>query len=149
MKELIAKLENAHGPSRELDCAIAVAVGWFVAHPGQKSEPVDYVDVRQPGQNTWPGYGGDQLVPRLTEFIDDALTLMPKKLPEHSEINISIEGDRSFTSVSIDVRGEHSMADTVAEGSASAPALAICITALKASAAISAATTPDAQGRTG
>lgn len=78
LTELAERVERLTGPDRAMDCQIAVAVGWFAARKGQKSSAIDYVDIREAGRENWPGYGGDQLVPHLTESLDDAMPLVPE-----------------------------------------------------------------------
>lgn len=67
---LINQIEAASGPSRELDCAIGVAVGWFETAPNKGwPDQLDYIDIR--GEfRSYPGHGFDQLVPRFTASID-------------------------------------------------------------------------------
>ena len=62
--DLIAKLEAATGPSRELDYEIALAVGWS----------------RNPYGRGWLAANGDlcDAPPCLTASIDAALTLVPE-----------------------------------------------------------------------
>lgn len=71
---LISKLEAATGPSRELDCEIALAVGW--GSEDQRAELRKYTDhasrifvAREIG------------VPRYTGSLDAALTLVPDGRP--------------------------------------------------------------------
>lgn len=79
MKDLIEKLAQAEVPSRELDCLIGVAIGRFYAEPNRAwPELLDYVRRNADGSIIHPGYGGDQMVPRYTASIDEALTLVPE-----------------------------------------------------------------------
>lgn len=75
--ELAGRCERAVGPDRELDCLIAVAVGAFAKRANKKYDGrIDYVDLREPGHETWPGNGGDQFVPDYTASIDAAKTIL-------------------------------------------------------------------------
>lgn len=82
--ELIAKLEKATEPSRELDCLIGVAIGRFEARAGYGANRIDYVEVRPDGSTVSPGHGGDQLVPRYTGSFDAALMLVPEGFEPHT-----------------------------------------------------------------
>lgn len=64
-KELIAALEAADGPSRELDAEIALASGEFITKPGREG-----MFARKDAPNQFSGY-----VPPYTSSIDAALTL--------------------------------------------------------------------------
>ncbi len=80
LPDLIAKLEAAEGPSRELDAEIALAAGlvaaFFASH--DVPFPSDYVD--GPGcyvdPATWGGNGHVYEAPKFTASVDAALTLM-------------------------------------------------------------------------
>lgn len=65
MTDLIERLEAATGPCRELDRAIAEALGWS----GICSPNVTFGN--RPDGSRW-------IVPRFTASIDDALTLVPE-----------------------------------------------------------------------
>lgn len=75
--ELAERVQALMSACRETDALIGVAVGWFAARKGQKGDPIDYVDIREAGKENWPGYGGDQLVPKFTEFFEDAMSIKP------------------------------------------------------------------------
>ena len=68
------RCEAALWPDRDLDCAIGVAIGRFVAEPPR----YEGGDVQYREGNTWPGQGGDMLVPRYTGSIDAAVSLVPE-----------------------------------------------------------------------
>ena len=110
MDELIARLEAAAGPDRELDAAIA------------GTDP-----------NTVQWHSEDE-TPRYTASIDAALTLVPEGLDAPGSFKIErfylgngIEKNRACV---WDGLGSFSSLDTASEGAT--PALAICIAALKA-----------------
>lgn len=68
--ELIAKLEAATGPDRELDASIALEIGW--THQKVKGDAVRYW--RPPGEmRSFMRYE----CPRFTGSIDAAMTLKP------------------------------------------------------------------------
>lgn len=101
---LAERVERLTGPDRAMDCQIAVAVGWFAARKGQKSSPIDYVDIREAGRENWPGYGGDQLVPHLTESLDAAMTLLPdgaeyqiSTIYGQAEVDLPLNGEPTKT----------------------------------------------------
>ena len=83
IEELIAALEMATGPSRELDCAIAVTIdGYYEIPPKWEGGPVGYGYVEDDGKRyVEPGHGGDQLVPHYTASIDAAVALVNRVLP--------------------------------------------------------------------
>ena len=106
--ELIARLEAATGPCRELDAAIAEAIGHTVKY--DKDHPRDTTPYYQPV----PDYSW-QPVPTYSASIDAALTLVP------STMNATIDTRKPAAAT---LGGEWVYAPT--------PALAICIAALKA-----------------
>lgn len=79
LTSLIERIEAATEGSRELDCEICVAVGWFRRDPARNhyNFAFDYVDIRDPQHDRLPGHGGDQLVPHITTSMDAAFTLLP------------------------------------------------------------------------
>jgi len=69
--ELVKKLEMATGPSRELDCSIALAFGGFhLMHETGSGDLYCRGDER-------PGQAGDMLVPHYTGSMDAAIKLIP------------------------------------------------------------------------
>lgn len=111
---LIARLESADGPSRELDAEIAKAVGAFSMN------------------------GAINISPRYTASIDAALTLVPEGWRPYSA-DMSVQGRTRFliegpkTQWSTDDDGEKCAGnDWYAQGVASTPALALAAAALKA-----------------
>ena len=76
LSSLIARLDKAEGPDRELDCQIAVAVdGFYELPPKWEGGPVGYGYTDAEGTPIHPGHGGDQLVRRYTSSIDAAVSL--------------------------------------------------------------------------
>ena len=76
--ELIAALEKATGPDRELDCEIALAVDggeivWKMANYTMESHPA-----RRYASSDHVGGYGNAPVPQYTASIDAALTLVPE-----------------------------------------------------------------------
>lgn len=75
------RVSEATGPNREIDRLIAVAVGGFVIDGESYGEP-RYCRVMAEGGLSCPGNGsGDWMVPRYSESLDAALTLVAEKLP--------------------------------------------------------------------
>jgi hypothetical protein len=91
LEELIAALEKADGPIRELDCAIAVAIdGYYEIAPKCEGGPIGYGYVEDGGKRyVQPGQGGDQLVRSYTASIDAALGLLERVLPGWRIENLS------------------------------------------------------------
>lgn len=69
--DLIARIESADGPSRELDAEIARSIGWgcVVRDPEAQNKYVCWRKHYRSGE--WI------MLPRYTSSIDDALTLVP------------------------------------------------------------------------
>ena len=134
LAELIAKLEAAPEGSRELDCEVALGIGWVYEKRGNSRKRWWYKpdvtnDYNRSSDNYWSEYPAIQ----FTTSIDAALTLVPEtarltiqrcfdnrqcRLIWRAEVNTGVgwEGTwREFKSP---------------EGSF--PALALCIAALKA-----------------
>lgn len=107
MEDLIARLEAATGPDRELDCLIDVAVGHPIHNPHGPAEVAN-----------WPQRASGLTVPAYTASIDAAMTLVP----DGSGVMLFWFGDDERT-------GEAQVANKRAK--AAAPALALCIAALK------------------
>ena len=112
--DLIARLEAATGASRELDAAIAEAVGYIVRY--DKADPRGTTPYYQPV----PDYSW-RPVPTYTASIDAALTLVP----EGWDYTIYSRGE-------VSVHRSKSGTRTFYDAEAATPALAICIAALKA-----------------
>jgi hypothetical protein len=70
MTDLIARLEAASGPSRELDEAIARHLG----APLDRHESGDFWRLTEP----WAGWSHHYPMPKFTASIDNALTLVPE-----------------------------------------------------------------------
>lgn len=120
LTELIAALEAADGPSRELDAQIALAHGW------------DVVPIREKGGHTWDRwyrpYMGKRYpvrLPNYTSSIDAALTLVP----EGYGLVIDVAGEYASASI-YELRSTR--AGPFVKPARRTPALALCIAALKA-----------------
>jgi hypothetical protein len=115
--DLIKELETATGPSRELDSALALLMGY--------KPKVEYIsDPVSGGQRKLVLYvipGGKDAVraPKYTQFLDVALTLVQ-----------AISSDR-VGGVSWDEGGGHAMIGDGAMCSGATPAIALCLAALK------------------
>jgi hypothetical protein len=105
---LIAKLEKAEGPSRELDALIALASGWTVHH----------------GDN-WIGPHGQIVVPAYTASLDAAMTLVP----EGEWVELS--GPRKYLNIPLPVPN-HWRAEAGNIGWGATAPLALCTAALRA-----------------
>jgi hypothetical protein len=107
MKDLIARLEAATGPSRELDAEIAAIVC------GGKADP------SQPG---WCIDGPEYMALAYTESLDDARTLVPDGY-QYTVGSVPVEGQEPVISAMVNW-------EPAANGSTEA--LALTIAALKA-----------------
>lgn len=118
--ELIAALEGATGPSRELEAAIALALGWERIHP-----------CRTVGNTgAWRTPGGHLVYdfPAYTASLDAALTLVPEGWGWSADCT----SPKPYFRLWLYENGP-SCQDQDAEGAT--PAIALCIAALKARAA--------------
>jgi len=102
--ELIERLEKAEGPSRELDEAIAKAV-----------LPVSKY------------YAAGVRIPAYTSSIDEALTLVPKGMPWMVRRSQPWDAHHPYCAAYVQRAENHECAATAA-----APAISICIAALRA-----------------
>ena len=75
--ELIAALEAATGPSRELDGAIAKSVGW-AAQRNNWWPPEEAAKARRQKRSLWSCDRGPLPLPDYTSSIDAALSLVPE-----------------------------------------------------------------------
>ena len=122
---LIARLEAATGPSRELDCEIAEQAGW--AEVGYRPKFVSPIGFPPHGKSV-------RCVPRYTASLDAALTLVPEDWKMQGQIAWPGYDDGKFIN---DVRVE--LHHVVSSGGgpmvtalAKTIAIAICLAALKA-----------------
>ena len=106
MSDLIARLEAATGPDRELDRAIAKALGVMPLY-----------QMRGQIGSSWPDF---------TDSIDAALTLVPEGWRWHSYYWPRKDEPKIMSLVTSEPHVG------IAHGKAATPALAICIAALKA-----------------
>lgn len=111
---LIARLESADGPSRELDWAIAESLGWTRCQVGQ------VIACYAPGDPHMKAGA-----PRYTASIDAALTLVPEGW--HMSVNTTVGALLQGSAAVRDRDGGPSFASA-----ASTPALALAAAALKA-----------------
>ena len=126
-QSLIARLEQATGPDRELDADIAVAVDggeivWKMANYTMESYPAR----RHPSPHHIGGYCNAH-VPSYTASIDAALTLVPSG-KGHDPWWMLKAAWRGIAKAEIWVDGK----GKPFRGEAATPALAICIAALRA-----------------
>ena len=117
--ELIAALEAAEGPSRELDGKIAEALGWLWLEPA----------ISGPGGWFPPDSEQSQPVPSYSESIDAALSFTPEEALGW-ECGKDLVSGRSYVAVLMP------MTETSAGGEihsvALTPAIALCIANLRA-----------------
>jgi hypothetical protein len=127
-QELIARLEAATGPDRELDAEIALAIGIVRDRDGDCFFGHRYYSVMVLERGYYDIEGGAPELPHYTASIDAALTMMPELWnyvigsPGIEETKL----DKWCVNIAMhpDDRGDLTFAPT--------PALAICIAALKA-----------------
>lgn len=125
LEELIAALEAATGPSRELDCAIAVAVaGYYEIPPKWEGGPIGYGYVEDDGKRyVEPGHGGDQLVRRYTASIDAAISLIGEDEFEMTNL---------YGVARVTVHNQGDFGPSYGSSECNSLPIAICIAALRA-----------------
>lgn len=132
MKDLIAALESASGPDRELDCDIARSLGWEVKF--QTDMANQFIPYAIWG-NEKKGQKGP--VPYFTESIDAALMLVrdgwvwqvSNRAPKpHAGRAYIHNGELHFVGVGTQRNPDRQ----TEECTAATPAIALCIAALKA-----------------
>lgn len=69
------RCEALTASDRTVDCDIGLTLGAFDLRENKTYERWDYVDIRERGRESWPGHGGDQLIPDYTNSIDEAMKL--------------------------------------------------------------------------
>lgn len=122
--ELIARLESADGPSRELDCLIAAAVDWQI-----ECATITPANAIKAFGLDWMVESADlynsifNQLPRYTTSIDAAMTLVP----ECHFWSICMKGETTGYSACCQERG-----DALEWHDAATPALALAAAALKA-----------------
>lgn len=135
--ELVERLEVASVGSRELDCAIGLALdGFFILPPRYEGDAPRYA-YRKDGTEVHPGQGGTMLVWPYTTSLDAALALAERVLPgwhvtvsnHYCFLNLS-----SLPSAVVSQRVDETNYDgTTAQWSrAQTMPLALCIAILKA-----------------
>lgn len=126
--DLLARVEAAERPDREIDCALALAIdGFFLDGEDPWGRPrYCYRDAE--GQ-VCPGHGHDMLVRRYTASLDEALALCARVLPGWF---VGLQQNRHHNKptdwtayVERSTKNEH-------EATAKTPALAILAAMLKA-----------------
>lgn len=127
LSELIERVEGLDGPSREVDCEIAVAVDGFVAKRCEWKDDPDYIDMRE-GAAIYPGHGGGQLVPAYTDSLDAAIALTERGLPGWG---LSIERHPVYGDW-WDAAIFDQMPKTVSNARKQTSALALCLSVLRA-----------------
>lgn len=127
MDELIKRLEEATGPSRELDAEIAVASGGYFFGDGE-------LCYRDGETIVHPGHGGIDLAPKYTSSIDAALTLVPEGWARESAAwpdglaTVTLEG----THIKEDGDRWHHHSDGRVDAAHRHEAIALCIASVKA-----------------
>lgn len=145
---IIARLEKATGPDRELDYRLAYSLGWrFNGFEWQEqSRDQDrlsddqFRDLDQmaggwkrPDQKKWPYPGSnDNEVPRWTASIDAALTLIPGGWDWLLAV---FQGERPTATIQRKGGGFHAAPEIEFDESGASPAIGLCIAAIKAIAA--------------
>jgi hypothetical protein len=124
--ELIARLEAATGPDRELDAAIAVASGQYVFEKRGRDRQEWFYSTTRDYDRRCLYYGGTaRPLEAYTASIDAALTLVPAELANNFLLSIS--------PMSLDMGGRNWKCQVGKyRAAAPTPALAICIAALRA-----------------
>lgn len=122
MNTLIAKLEAATGPSRELDGAIAIALGHEIsdAFEGQQPRPALTGLIM-----SVPGETYKIPVPHWTRFIDETLMLVPEGFVWRLQTDYGGLNRAAIAHYDGPFYNE-------TQSDAATPALALCIAALKA-----------------
>jgi hypothetical protein len=127
---LIARLEAATGPNRELDAEIAVAARFFPQGVGFVWQSGLTPNSPEPGRvecMTSLGTGGPHYAaPRYTDSIDVALTLV---LPG---LVWSLYSAVKDCAAQAQIEHPDNLGAIVGDGQGKAPALALCIAALRA-----------------
>jgi hypothetical protein len=88
LSALLARVEAAEGPDREVDCDLGVALGLFMVNDDNRlgiGRGKSYVRLDEDGGATAPGQAGDMLVPDYTDSLDAALALCERVLPNDWE----------------------------------------------------------------
>lgn len=93
LSSLIARLEKAEGPSREIDRDIALTVDGFVYEKrGEDAKPWFYHSTIGGRRQLISLYSSERL-PAYTSSIDAAVSLAERVLPGH-QVNVTIYTDR-------------------------------------------------------
>lgn len=86
LADLKRRVEEATGPDRELDAAIAVALdSYFIIPPRWEGDEIGYGYVDRDGVQNHPAYGGAQLVPVYTASLDATVALIEQVMPGYSK----------------------------------------------------------------
>lgn len=138
LSELLAKLEAAEGPSRELDADIAVEiVGFFRAPAKYEQDDFDYCYKDKDGTVICPGHGGDQLVPLYTASLDAIAALVEASLPPLKHFSDQPSEGWKFGVYRLVLPGSWTAwirkhGEDGVDAKARTPALALCIALVKA-----------------
>lgn len=134
--ELIAALEAATGPSRELDVQIALAQPdkFFNAGPYYAGADDRIGRIYPDGSTSVPGNAPDGLVPKYTDSIDAALMLVPEGWVLE---RLSVWPYESYASLYGTHEGKdgkrwHNACDGRTDGTGKTAPIALCIAAMKA-----------------
>lgn len=126
LSDLIAKLEAAREGSRELDCQIALAIGWTHDKRGREKQPW----WRYPGAPEWSRRG---FPPSLSQSLDAALAEMPEGYGMSIEYRTLKPGASVRLYRHLDASGPDDIAmEWIGKTYAPTPALALIIAILKA-----------------
>lgn len=123
MQDLIERLEKLMGPDRDMDSAIAGAVGIIPAG-------FEHIYKRVPGGGRWTAQEPYRTwdAPEYTASIDAALTLAPKGFQSYVDTGVgAFQGDAHAC-----VWTDHPHRISGGARQAFSPAIALCIAALKA-----------------
>jgi hypothetical protein len=132
---LADRCEQAAGPDRELDVAIARALGWKPLYRDDYSKwwpPAAVEDSRARKRSIL--HHPTQPLPAFTASLDAAVTLVPEGCDWHCQSNPSVTA--CWASVSPVKRGIELLEWGSGMRRASTPALALCAAALRARAAM-------------
>lgn len=152
LSDLIARVEAATGPDRELDALIACAADgffpslkpWPVSHDDRAMTwRVDFCRYDADGALISPGHGGLQMIREYTGSLDAALALVGRRLPGWGAVagipaRLGEHGGRPWADVWSSREDERypwaprQMRPTPLHSNAATPALALCAALFRA-----------------